>query len=96
MREKIELEVLNPRGTIEPLPTYAPSTRFADLAGKVVGFYSNKKDGVENFYAVFSELLKESYPTVKTTFLEGDYLISDKDAKEWVPKIDAFVYGVGD
>ncbi len=96
MSEKIELEALNPRGTIEPLPTYAPSPRLTDLAGKVVGFYSNKKDGVENFYSVFSELLKERYPTVKSIFLEGDYLISDKDAKEWTPKIDAFVYGVGD
>lgn len=96
MSEKLELEALNPRGTIEPLPTYAPSLRLIDLAGKVVGFYSNKKDGVENFYSVFSELLKERYPTVKSTFLEGDYLISDKNATEWAPKIDTFVYGVGD
>jgi hypothetical protein len=51
---------------------------------------------VENFYSVFSELLKERYLTVKSIFLEGDYLISDKNAKEWAPKIDTFVYGVGD
>ncbi|MEE8413702.1 MAG: hypothetical protein V3R96_04035, partial [Dehalococcoidales bacterium] len=70
--------------------------RITDLAGKMVGFYSNKKDGMENFYSVFAELLKKKYPTAESTFLSGDYLINDKDANEWVPKIDTFVYGVGD
>jgi len=96
MSEKVELEVLNPRGAIEPLPTYAPAPRLTDLAGKTVGFYSNGKDGMENFHTVFAELLKKKYPTAGTTFFSGDYVINDKDAGEWVPGIDAFVYGVGD
>lgn len=96
MSERVELDVLNPRGVIEPLPTYAPNQRISDLAGKVVGFYSNGKDGMENFYTVFAELLKKKWPTAKTTFLSGDYIINDKDADEWVPQIDTFLYGVGD
>ncbi|MEE8418706.1 MAG: hypothetical protein V3S02_01180 [Dehalococcoidales bacterium] len=96
MSGRVELDVLNPRGVIEPLPTYAPNKRITDLAGKVVGFYSNEKDGMENFYTVFSELLKKKYPTARTTFLAGDYTINDKNAQEWVPQLDAFVYGVGD
>ncbi len=96
MSERVELDVLNPRGAIEPLPTYAPARRITDLADKMVGFYSNGKDGMENFHTVFAELLKKKYPTARTTFLSGDYVINDKDSDEWVPQIDAFVYGVGD
>ena len=96
MDKRVEIEVLNPRGVIESSPTYAPASRINDLAGKTVGLYSNGKDGMDNFYTVFTELLKNRYPTVKTIYISGDYLINDKVADEWDSQIDTFVYGVGD
>ena len=96
MDTRFEIEVRNPRGVIEPSPVYAPAKRIDDLAGKTVGLYSNGKDGMVNFYQVFSEVLKDTYPTAKTLFISGDYLINDRDAEEWGSKIDTFVYGVGD
>jgi hypothetical protein len=94
--KQFEIEVRNPRGVIEPSPIFVPAPRIHDLAGKTVGLYSNGKDGMENFYQVFSELLKDRYPTAKTIYLSGDYVINDRDAEEWGSKIDTFVYGVGD
>ena len=96
MSKREEIEVLNPRGVIESSPIYAPAPRVDDLAGKTVGLYSNGKDGMDRFYTVFTELLKEKYPTAKTIYLSGDYLINEKDANEWNTQIDTFVYGVGD
>ena len=96
MSERVEIEVRNPRGVIESSPICAPAQRVDDLAGKTIGLYSNGKDGMDRFYTVFTELLKSKYPTAKTVYVSGDYLINDKDANEWDSQIDTFVYGVGD
>ncbi len=96
MDKRVEIEVLNPRGVIGSSPTYAPAPRINDLAGKTMGLYSNGKDGMDRFYAVFTELLMKKYPTAKTIYLSGDYLINDGDANEWGSQIDTFIYGVGD
>lgn len=97
MSEKmVALELLNPRGVIEPQPAFAPAPRVTDLAGKRVGLYWNSKPGMDNFYTVFDELLKEKYPTATTRLLRGAFEIRDEDADAWVPGIDTFVYGVGD
>ncbi|MFC1532502.1 hypothetical protein ACFL7M_03925 [Thermodesulfobacteriota bacterium] len=92
----VELELLNPRGEVETVPTFLPSVRVPDLDGKRIGLYSNRKPGMDNLYTVLGELLKERYPTATTTILEGSFEIRDNDAEEWAPEIDAFVYGVGD
>lgn len=96
MIKRVEIEVLNPRGVIESSPTYAPAPRIDTLTGKTVGLYSNGKDGMDRFYTVFKELLKNKFPTAKTIYLSGDYLINDDNANEWNSQIDTFVYGVGD
>lgn len=96
MAEKVKLEVLNPRGVIEAKKTYVPNPRVKDLAGKRVGLYWNSKHGLDNFYTAFAELLKKRYPTATTTLLRGAFLIREEDAQDWLPKIDTFVYGVGD
>jgi len=93
---KVELKLLNPRGVIEAQPMSAPNPRIADLVGKRIGLYWNSKPGMDNFYKVFEELLKEKYPTATTTLLRGAFLIRDDDAETWLPQIDTFVYGVGD
>ena len=96
MEKRVEIEVLNPRGVIESSPTYTPTPRVDDLSGKTVGLYSNGKDGMDNFYTVFTEFLKNKFLDVKTIYLSGDYLINDMNANEWDSQIDTFVYGVGD
>ncbi len=97
MSEKmVELELLNPRGLIESQPALVPAHRVGDLAGKRVGLYWNSKPGLDNFYTVFEELLKERYPTATTNLLRGAFEIRDDDVDAWVKEIDTFVYAVGD
>jgi len=93
---KIELEVLNPRGKIEAVPASSPSPRIAGINGKTIGLYSNSKPGMDNFYTVFEELLKQKYPDVKVKTMRGAFLIRDDDANNLANEVDAFVYGVGD
>ncbi len=93
---KVELEVLNPRGKIEAVPVSSPSRRLTGLQGKTIGLYSNSKPGMDNFYAVFEELLKKKYPAVKVITMRGAFLIRDDDARALAKEADAFVYGVGD
>jgi hypothetical protein len=95
-QEKIELRVLNPRGEIETKSASFPSPRVADLSGKKIGLYSNMKQGMDNFYIVFEELLKEKYPEATTMKISGAFLIRDEDAGAMAEETDAFVYGVGD
>ena len=96
MPEKVKLELLNPRGEIETLPTFAPNPRVGDLAGKKIGLYSNSKHGMDNFYAVFEELLKKKYPTAAVVQMKGAFEITDKDAKSLAQQVDTWINGVGD
>jgi len=95
-QEKIELKVINPRGEIEAKSTSSPNPRVADLSGKKIGLYSNMKQGMDNFYIVFEELLKKKYPDATTMKVSGAFLIRDEDAGAMAKEADAFVYGVGD
>jgi hypothetical protein len=92
----VELELLSPRGETEPPPTYVPTARLPDLAGKRIGLYSNGKQGMDNFYAVIGDLLKKKYPTATISKLTGAFEIRDDDARSWLPEIDTFIYAVGD
>jgi hypothetical protein len=94
--ETVKLELLNPRGEIEPPPIYTPSSRIKDLAGKRIGLYSNSKPGMDNFYSAIDESLKKRYPTVTTFVLRGSFEIRDEEAKTFASQIDAFIYAVGD
>jgi hypothetical protein len=95
-QEKIELRVLNPRGEIEAKSAFSPCPCIADLSGKKIGLYSNMKQGMDNFYTVFEELLKKKYPDTTTMNVAGAFLIRDEDAEAMAKEVDAFVYGVGD
>ena len=95
-KETVQLELLNPRGEIEAPPTFAPTSRVMVLDGKRIGLYSNSKPGMDNFYTVFEELLKNKYPTATTTLLKGAFEIRDEEAATWASEVDTFVYGVGD
>jgi hypothetical protein len=93
---KVALEVLNPRGKIEAVPASSPSPRLAGIDGKTIGLYSNSKPGMDNFYTVFEELLKNKYPGIKVKTMRGAFLIRDEDAQTMAKEVDAFIYGVGD
>ena len=95
-REKTELVVLNPRGEIPRKSALAPNPRLDSLAGKKIGLYSNMKQGMDNFYTVFEELLKQKYPDATVMKVSGAFLIRDEDAEALAKEADAFVYGVGD
>jgi hypothetical protein len=95
-KEIVKLEMLNPRGQIEPPRIYTPSPRLKGLSGKRIGLYSNSKPGMDNFYAAIEELLKKKYATITTSILKGSFEIRDEDAKAFGSQIDAFIYAVGD
>lgn len=94
--EKVDLEVLNPRGKIEALPISSPQPRVTDLDGKTIGLYSNSKPGMDNLYTLFEQLLRQRYPSIKVKTATGAFLIRDDDADALAKELDAFVYGVGD
>ena len=95
-KEDVTLHLLNPRGEIEPPPVFTPAPRLNDLAGKKIGLYSNGKQGVDNFYTVIEELIKQKYPDATTTRLVGAFEIRDDEAESWIKEIDTFIYAVGD
>ena len=92
----VSLELLNPRGEIEVPPVYFPSARISDLAGKTIGLYSNGKPGMDNFYTVLEDLLRERYPDISIKRLTGAFEIRDNEAEDFASGIDAFIYAVGD
>jgi hypothetical protein len=95
-REKTELIVFNPRGEIPGKSALSPSPRLDSLAGKKIGLYSNMKQGMDNFYTVFEELLQQKYPDATAMKVSGAFLVRDDDAEAMAKEADAFVYGVGD
>jgi hypothetical protein len=93
---QVKLEVLNPRGEIEPPPTLAPAPRVTDLAGKKIGIYWNGKQGGNNFWDVAEELLKEKLPTATILRFIGPFDLGERLAGTLAKEVDTFIYGVGD
>jgi hypothetical protein len=93
---QVTLEVLNPRGEIEPPPTLAPSTRVTDLAGKKIGLYWNGKVGTDVFFDTVEKLLKEKFPTIKVLRYTGAFDLGDKLAAKIAKEVDTLINGVGD
>jgi len=94
--EAVTLEVLNPRGEIKPPPTFAPTPRVTDLAGKRIGIYWNGKSGGNNFWDVAEEALKEKFPTATILRYKGPFDLGEKVAGTLAKEVDIFIYGVGD
>ena len=93
---QVKLEVLNPRGEIEPPPTLAPAPRVTDLAGKKIGIYWNGKQGGPNFWDVVEELLKKRFPTATILRRSGASDLGATLAAKLANEVDLFIYGVGD
>lgn len=92
----VSLELLNPRGEIEPPPIYTPSPRLSGLEGRKIGLYSNGKQGVDHFFTAIEDLLKQRYPDITTKRLTGAFEIRDEEVEGFISDIDAFIYAIGD
>ena len=90
------LEVLNPRGEIEPPPVSGISARVRTLEGKKIGLYDNGKAGFAEFLNEIERLLKERYPTITVLRYNGAFDIGDVLARKMVSEVDAFIYGSAD
>ena len=90
------LEVLNPRGEVDPPKTMSISPRVTNLAGKRIGLYDNGKDGFADFLDVIEKLLKEKYPTVTIARFNGGFDCGDAMAAKIASSVDTVIYGSGD
>jgi hypothetical protein len=90
------LEVLSPRGALEPLPNSPISPRVTDLTGKKIGLYDNGKQGLTAFFDVVQQLLLQRYPTVTIKRYYGAFLMPDQQAAQIAAEVDTFILGVAD
>ena len=93
---RVILEVLNPRGEIEPPPVSGLSARVQELDGKKIGLYDNGKDGFAEFLDEIERLLKEKLPTITVLRYNGAFDIGDVLARKMASEVDAFIYGSAD
>ena len=92
----VVLEVLNPRGEIEPPPVLGISPRLKDLDGKKIGLYDNGKAGFAEFLDEIERLLKERYSDITVLRYNGAFDLGDKLAGKMASEVDAFIYGSAD
>jgi len=94
---RITLEVLNPRGEVDPPPVQPPNKRLDTMDGKTIGIFWNGKENGYVFWDHVQVLLERKYPTVKVLRYNGAFEISDAAAKQMVADgVQAFMYGMGD
>ena len=90
------LEVLNPRGEIEPPQVSGISARVRTLEDKKIGLYDNGKAGFAEFLDEIERLLKERYPAITVLRYNGAFDIGDALARKVASEVDAFIYGSAD
>jgi len=98
-----EYEVLSPWAEADPVPLRGIAPRPADLAGKTIGLFSNRKRAaVLTLGAVERELL-EKFPGARTSWYESTTvntpeMLTEGKAKfeAWVASVDAVVLSVAD
>jgi hypothetical protein len=90
------LEVLNPRGEVDPPKTLGISPRVTTLEGKRIGLYDNGKEGFADFLNVIEKLLKEKYPTATVVRFGGAFDCGDPLAAKIAKSVDTVLYGSGD
>jgi hypothetical protein len=98
-----EYEVLSPWADADPVPLRGIAPRPADLAGKNIGLYSNRKRAAQlTLDAVERELLAK-FPSARTsryecTTVNTPEMLTDGKARfeAWVASVDAVVLSVAD
>lgn len=98
-----EYEVLCPWADVDPLPLRGIAPRVIDLAGKKVGFLTNKKAVALSILTIVERKLKERFPTLKTSWFRGQtFSVSEIETErkpqfeEWLNGLDAVVSASGD
>jgi hypothetical protein len=96
--QKVELELLNPMGVIDPPKTLGITPRVATLDGKKIALIHNNKPGAKTFLDAVEELLKQKYPTATFARFDTTINLADKPEKyrAMADSCDAFVLGSGD
>jgi hypothetical protein len=94
----VQLDLLNPKGVIDPPPMLGISPRAASLEGKRIGMIHNNKPGAKTFLEAVEELLKAKYPTATFSHFDTNINLADKPEKyaAMANACDAFILGSGD
>jgi len=98
-----EYEVLSPWADADPVPLRGITPRPADLAGKKVGLFSNRKRAALLTLGAVERELLERFPTAQTSWYECSTIntpemLTEGKAKfeAWVASVDAVVLSVAD
>ena len=95
---KIELELLNPLGVIDPPKMLGINSRLETLEGKTLAMIHNNKAGAKEFLIAVEELLKARFPSLTFTHFDTTINLADAPEKyaEMAKSCDAFILGSGD
>ena len=98
-----EYEVLSPWADADPVPLRGIAPRPADLAGKKIGLFSNRKRAAQLTLDAFERELLEKFPSAQTslyacTTINTPEMLTEGRAKfeAWVGGVDAVVLSVAD
>jgi hypothetical protein len=102
-RGSTEYEVLNPWADADPVPLRGIAPRPAELAGRKIGLYSNRKRAAQLTLAAVERELLAKFPTAQTSWYEcttvnTPEMLTEGKAKfeAWVAGVDAVVLAVAD
>jgi hypothetical protein len=102
-REGASFEVVSPWADIDPVALRGITPRPGDLAGKKIGLFSNGKRAAALTLSAFEARLKESVPTVETSWytstkVNTPEMLTEGKARfeKWVKGVDAVVLSVAD
>jgi hypothetical protein len=98
-----EYEVLSPWADADPVPLRGITPRPADLAGKKIGLFSNRKRAAMLTLGAVERELLQTFPTAQTSWYECSTIntpemLTEGKAKfeAWVASVDAVVLSVAD
>ena len=97
MKEKLIIEVLNPRGEVEII-SHQSAPRISGLKGKTIGLIDNKKAGARPFLNYIRVLLEKEFPDIQFINLSKNFNEQHRMKKymNQLQGIDAAVYSTGD
>jgi hypothetical protein len=98
-----EYEVLSPWADADPVPLRGITPRPADLAGKTIGLFSNRKRAALLTLGAVERELLQKFPTAQTSWYECSTINTPEMLTEgrakfeaWVASVDAVVLSVAD
>ena len=96
-------EVLSPWAEADPIPLNGLAPRLDKLDGKKIGLFCNNKRAAPLVLNAAERLLKEKFPTVKTSrFIGRSFSVSslekerEAEFNDWIKGVDAVIAAVAD